>query len=113
MRKVEPLQPAWLVKQAWITGMRASQAPPDGLERATSMPPTGWRSSNPLADWANAKSGPTSKNRVPLQRLHDKFCPIGWLCTNAPITPGEGCPRRSLVVGKSQNQECGLHVKRA
>ena len=117
IRKVEPLNRALALKNAWLTGLRREQAPSrkdlaesefDADQKLTKF--------NPLIDWSEDEVWAYIRtNDVPFNGLHDKGYPsIGCEpCTRA-VKPGED-PRSGRwwweQDGTGGQQECGLHVK--
>jgi len=113
IRKVEPLKRALSGKRAWITGMRREQAATrGGLEVSAFDADNGLHKFNPLLEWTNDEVWKYIKaNRVPYNKLHDRFYPsIGCApCTRA-ITPGEDIRAGRWWWEDPQNKECGLHI---
>ena len=113
-RKVEPLQRALAGKRAWITGMRAEQAPTRGnLAFQEYDEGNGLEKFNPLSDWSEKEVWTYIKqNGVPYNALHDKFYPsIGCApCTRA-ISLGEDIRSGRWWWEDPSSKECGLHVK--
>jgi len=115
IRKVEPLKRALAGNQAWITGMRRSQA----VTRAD-MPVEeydadhGLTKFNPLADWTEKEVWEYIRTQgVPYNALHDKHYPsIGCApCTRA-ISVGEDVRAGRWWWEDESGKECGLHVKK-
>lgn len=116
VRKVEPLQRALTDRKAWITGLRAQQAPTrEGLSiRSVDTANGGLTKFNPLVDWSEREVWAYLKlNEVPYNALHDRFYPsIGCAPCTRPITPGEDIRAGRWWWENPESRECGLHVKR-
>jgi phosphoadenosine phosphosulfate reductase len=115
VRKVEPLWRALQNTDAWITGLRRSQAATrthiDKIEADEAHP--GLYKINPLADWSEEDVwGYIKKNAVPYNRLHDAgYRSIGCApCTRA-VKPGEDVRAGRWWWESPEHKECGLHVK--
>lgn len=116
IRKVEPLRRALSTVDAWITGLRRSQAiTRAGLEVVeTDESHGGILKINPLADWSEEDVWAyIRENKVPYHKLHDQGFPsIGCApCTRA-IKPGEDVRAGRWWWENPEHKECGLHVKR-
>ncbi len=116
IRKVEPLTRALAGKQAWITGMRRSQA-----VTRQDMPVQEWDTDhglhkfNPLAEWTDKEVWQYIRDHdVPYNALHDRHYPsIGCApCTRA-IAAGEDIRAGRWWWENADTKECGLHVKAA
>ena len=115
IRKVEPLNRALAVLDAWITGLRREQA-----VTRTALPKVeldtahrGIAKLNPIADWTTQQVWDyIRKNQVPFNKLHDQNFPsIGCSpCTRA-IKPGEDIRAGRWWWEMPEQKECGLHVK--
>lgn len=114
IRKTEPLQRALKPNDAWITGLRRSQA----ITR-TDMEVLEWDDVNellkinPLIEWSNDDVWDfIKKYNVPYNKLHDKGFPsIGCQpCTRA-IEPGEDIRAGRWWWEEPDTKECGLHKK--
>ncbi len=114
IRKTEPLQRALRPNDAWITGLRRSQA-----VTRTNMGVVEWDDVNellkinPLIDWSNEDVWDfIKKYNVPYNKLHDKGFPsIGCQpCTRA-IEPGEDIRAGRWWWEDPDTKECGLHKK--
>jgi len=114
IRKTEPLQRALKPNDAWITGLRRSQA-----VTRTNMGVVEWDDVNellkinPLIDWSNEDVWDfIKKYNVPYNKLHDKGFPsIGCQpCTRA-IEPGEDIRAGRWWWEDPDTKECGLHKK--
>ncbi len=114
IRKVAPLKRALNGKQAWLTGMRRSQA----VSRSE-LPISEWDESfglqkfSPLTDWSNGDVWTYIKAfEVPYNKLHDQgVASIGCApCTRA-ITVGEDIRAGRWWWENPESKECGLHVK--
>lgn len=115
MRKVEPLQRALKDKDAWVTGMRATQAttrislPVREFDEGNQL-----EKFNPLSDWTEQEVWAYIRmHDVPYNKLHDQFYPsIGCApCTRA-IAMGEDVRAGRWWWEDPTNKECGLHVKK-
>ena len=110
MRKVEPLDRALSVCDAWITGLRRDQS-----ELRAGTPKVGWDLRHglwkyaPLAGWTDKDVwGYIAEHDLPYNPLHDEgYESIG--CTPCTVA-GEGREGRWAGTGKL---ECGLHVPAA
>ena len=115
VRKVEPLWRALRDTDAWITGLRRSQAATrthtDKIEVDEAHP--GLYKINPLADWSEEDVwGYIKKNAVPYNRLHDAgYRSIGCApCTRA-VKPGEDVRAGRWWWESPDHKECGIHLK--
>lgn len=115
IRKVEPLRRALAGKKAWITGLRAAQAP-----TRTALPVrefdagNGLDKLNPLSSWSETEVWAYIRlHGVPYNALHDQFYPsIGCApCTRA-IARGEDIRAGRWWWEDPESKECGLHVKK-
>lgn len=115
MRKVEPLGRALKGKKAWVTGMRAAQAP-----TRTSLPVREFDTGNklekfnPLSTWGEAEVWAYIRlHGVPYNALHDQFYPsIGCApCTRA-VAVGEDIRAGRWWWEDPTSKECGIHVKK-
>ena len=113
IRKVEPLKRALAGRDAWLTGLRRSQA----LTR-TDLPlrefdaAHGLVKFNPLADWSEEDVWAYVRDRaVPYNALHDRGYPsIGCdPCTRA-VRPGEDIRAGRWWWESKDSKECGIHV---
>jgi phosphoadenosine phosphosulfate reductase len=114
LRKIEPLQRAFSTMDAWICGLRASQA-----VTRKSIHIIEWDDNNslvkinPLASWSEEQVWDYIKtNKVPYNVLHDKGFPsIGCQpCTRA-IQPGEDVRAGRWWWENPETKECGLHKR--
>jgi phosphoadenosine phosphosulfate reductase len=114
LRKIEPLQRAFKTMDAWICGLRASQA----ITRQN-INLIEWDENNklikinPLAHWSEEKVWQYIKaNKVPYNTLHDKGFPsIGCQpCTRA-IQTGEDLRAGRWWWENPDTKECGLHKR--
>lgn len=115
VRKVEPLNRALSVLDAWITGLRREQAVTrSGLPKVEVD--TAHRNMvkiNPIAEWTTDRVWDyIKKNNVPYNKLHDMNYPsIGCApCTRA-VKPGEDIRAGRWWWELPEQKECGLHVK--
>lgn len=113
IRKVEPLNRALSSADAWITGIRRSQA----VTRANT-PILEWDAGhdiakyNPLAKWSEDDVWTFIKDEhIPYNALHDNGFPsIGCApCTRA-VEPGEDIRSGRWWWESPESKECGLHV---
>lgn len=113
IRKVEPLRRALSGKQAWITGLRRSQAVTrQDLPLREFDPAHNLHKFSPLADWSEDDVWAYIRaGEVPYNALHDKSYPsIGCApCTRA-IRPGEDVRAGRWWWEDAAGKECGLHV---
>lgn len=116
VRKVKPLNRALSGLEAWITGLRRTQA----ITRADCQKIEVDKSHNnivkinPLADWEEKDVWEYIKsNNVPYNGLHDKGYPsIGCApCTRA-VKPGEDIRAGRWWWESPEHKECGLHPAR-
>ncbi len=115
IRKVEPLNRALSVLDAWITGLRREQA-----VTRTKLPKVEIDAAhrnmvklNPIADWTTDQVWKHIRdNKVPYNKLHDlNFPSIGCSpCTRA-VKPGEDIRAGRWWWETPEQKECGLHVK--
>ncbi|MDT8370878.1 MAG: phosphoadenylyl-sulfate reductase [Gammaproteobacteria bacterium] len=114
MRKVKPLKRALAGKDAWLTGMRRSQAVTRSeLPVSERDQDHGLQKFSPLTDWSNADVWAYIRAfDVPYNTLHDQgFASIGCEpCTRA-ITTGEDIRAGRWWWENPESKECGLHVK--
>ena len=112
IRKLEPLARALKGKDAWITGLRASQSVTrqnmdwEDFDTLNHLPKF-----NPLIEWSEKEIWAyIDLNQVPYNALHDRFYPsIGCApCTRA-ITPGEVVRAGRWWWENPETKECGLH----
>ncbi len=113
IRKVEPLRRALGGLDAWITGLRRSQAVTRTalakIERDEAH--EGLYKLNPLADWSEPDVWTyIKKNDVPYNRLHDRgYRSIGCApCTRA-IGPDDDVRAGRWWWESPDHKECGLH----
>lgn len=114
LRKIEPLQRAFSTLDAWICGLRASQA-----VTRQNIAVVEWDENNqlvkinPLAKWTEEQVWEyIHTNKVPYNVLHDKGFPsIGCQpCTRA-IEPGEDVRAGRWWWENPETKECGLHKR--
>lgn len=114
MRKVKPLKRALAGKDAWLTGMRRSQAVTRSeLPVSERDQDHGLQKISPLTDWSNGDVWAYIRAfDVPYNTLHDQgFASIGCEpCTRA-ITAGEDIRAGRWWWENPESKECGLHVK--
>ncbi|MBE0440368.1 MAG: phosphoadenylyl-sulfate reductase [Gammaproteobacteria bacterium] len=114
MRKVKPLKRALAGKDAWLTGMRRSQAVTrSDLPVSERDQDHGLQKFSPLTDWSNGDVWAYIRAfDVPYNTLHDQgFASIGCApCTRA-ITAGEDIRAGRWWWENPESKECGLHVK--
>ena len=113
-RKIEPLQRAFATLDAWICGLRASQA-----VTRQNIDVIEWDENNqlvkinPLAQWTEEQVWDyIHSHKVPYNILHDKGFPsIGCQpCTRA-IEPGEDVRAGRWWWENPDTKECGLHKR--
>lgn len=111
-RKLEPLRRALAGKQAWITGLRASQS-----ATRTALKTVAYDHGNqlvkisPLADWSEEDVWVYIRaHKLPYNKLHDRGYPsIGCApCTRA-VAPGEDVRAGRWWWESPETKECGLH----
>lgn len=114
IRKIEPLQRAFTTMDAWICGLRASQAiTRQNIDIIEWDENNGLIKINPLAHWSEDDVWHYIKtNKVPYNTLHDKGFPsIGCQpCTRA-IQPGEDLRAGRWWWENPDTKECGLHKR--
>jgi phosphoadenosine phosphosulfate reductase len=115
IRKTVPLRRALNGMDAWISGLRRSQA-----VTRKNLQPVEWDNTfgllkiNPLINWTEEQVWDfINKNNIPYNRLHDKgFRSIGCLpCTRA-IDPDDDVRAGRWWWETPEQKECGLHVKK-
>lgn len=115
IRKIVPLRRALQGMDAWISGLRRSQA-----VTRKNLQPVEWDSTfgllkiNPLIDWTEEQVWDfINKNNIPYNRLHDQgFRSIGCQpCTRA-IAPGDDVRAGRWWWETPEQKECGLHPKK-
>jgi phosphoadenosine phosphosulfate reductase len=115
IRKIVPLRRALHGMDAWISGLRRSQA-----VTRQNLQPVEWDSTfgllkiNPLIDWTEEQVWDfINKNNIPYNRLHDRgFRSIGCQpCTRA-IAPGDDVRAGRWWWETPEQKECGLHLKK-
>ncbi|MCK9271856.1 MAG: phosphoadenylyl-sulfate reductase [Bacteroidales bacterium] len=115
IRKIVPLRRALQGMDAWISGLRRSQA-----VTRKNLQPVEWDSTfgllkiNPLIDWTEEQVWDfINKNNIPYNRLHDQgFRSIGCQpCTRA-IAPGDDVRAGRWWWETPEQKECGLHLKK-
>jgi phosphoadenosine phosphosulfate reductase len=113
IRKVEPLKRALAYKQAWVTGMRRSQAATrDALPLQQHDAVHGIPKFNPLADWSEDEVWTYVRMLdVPYNRLHDQgYRSIGCAPCTRPTVTGEDVRAGRWWWEQGDAQECGLHI---
>jgi len=111
LRKVEPLQRALVGMDAWITGIRRTQAP-----SRQAADPLEWDASRnvtkvqPLVSWTDEDvMGYLLAHDVPYNALHDRGYPsIGCMPCTQPVAD-DADPRSGRWAGIGKT-ECGLHT---
>ena len=110
LRKVEPLARALDGKDAWITGLRRSEAPTRAKSPVVHLDVgRGVVKVNPMAAWTDLDvEGDIADHNLPVHPLKLQGYPsIGcWPCTR-PVRDGED-PRAGRWAGTGKT-ECGLH----
>jgi phosphoadenosine phosphosulfate reductase len=111
LRKVEPLARALVGRDAWMTGLRRSEAPTRATAPIVSLDVArGLVKINPLATWTDAEvESYIRAHDLPVHPLSDRgFASIGcWPCTRAV---GDGEDRRAGRWAGLGKTECGLHI---
>ena len=115
VRKVEPLNRILGELDAWITGLRRTQAVTRTRLQKVEIDDAhrGMVKVNPLADWSLEQVWDyIKKHNVPYNKLHDQHYPsIGCEpCTRA-VKPGEDERAGRWWWELPEQKECGLHVK--
>lgn len=113
VRKVEPLGRALRGLDAWITGLRRTQAPSRNAISKVELDDVngGIVKVMPLADWTwDDVWDYIRKNDVPYNPLHDRgYASIGCApCTRA-VEPGEDIRAGRWWWERNGHKECGLH----
>ena len=114
IRKVEPLNRALKDLDAWISGLRRSQAETRAKAAKIEVDAGHGRviKVNPLADWSHDQVWDYIKaNQLPYNELYDRgYTSIGCApCTRA-IEPGEDLRAGRWWWEKGMPKECGIHV---
>ena len=110
LRKVEPLARALLGRDAWITGLRRSEAatragaPIIGVDHGRGIVKV-----NPLAPWSDADIDAYVRDHgLPEHPLRSRgYASIGCAPCTEPVAPGAD-PRSGRWAGQGKS-ECGLH----
>lgn len=107
--KVTALEEALAGKQAWMTGLRRSEAVTRAGAPIVSLDKRGLVKVNPLATWSDLDvSGYIADNDVPYNPLLDAgYSSIGCAPTTMPVAAGADV--RSGRWAGSEKTECGLH----
>jgi phosphoadenosine phosphosulfate reductase len=112
IRKVEPLKRVFSTLEAWICGLRASQAVTrQNIHMVELDESNGLLKVNPLVHWSESEVWDYIKEHgVPFNPLHQKGYPsIGCLpCTRA-IEPWEDVRAGRWWWENPESKECGLH----
>lgn len=115
IRKIVPLRRVLQGMDAWISGLRRSQA-----VTRKNLQPVEWDSTfgllkiNPLIDWSEEQVWDfINQNNIPYNKLHDQgFRSIGCQpCTRA-IAPGDDVRAGRWWWETPEQKECGLHIKK-
>jgi thioredoxin-dependent adenylylsulfate APS reductase len=114
MRKVKPMEQALSGLDAWISGLRRSQASTRTGVGKIELDAThdGKVKVNPLADWTEAQVWSYVRGRdLPYNELYDKgYTSIGCApCTRA-IEPGEDVRAGRWWWETGATKECGIHL---
>ena len=112
IRKVEPLQRALKNVDAWITGIRRTQALTRTMTETFEWDEANQRIKiNPLADWSLEQVHEyIKKNSVDVSPLHAKgFVSIGCSSCTRAIKPGEDIRAGRWWWEQPEQKECGLH----
>jgi phosphoadenosine phosphosulfate reductase len=114
VRKVEPLERALAALDAWITGLRPSQAITRGDVRAVEIDTVhgGRIKLNPLVRWSReAVLEYVEKHHVPINALHAQGYPtVGCVPCTRSIQPGEDERAGRWWWEAPETRECGIHV---
>ncbi len=116
VRKIEPLERAFLGLSAWVCGLRREQAVTRTEIKKVEIDQAHGAivKVNPLADWTEKEVWDyIKKNHIPYNKLHDRHYPsIGCApCTRA-IRSGEDVRAGRWWWESPEKRECGLHCKR-
>ncbi|MFQ5762022.1 MAG: phosphoadenylyl-sulfate reductase [Candidatus Bathyarchaeia archaeon] len=113
VRKVEPLNRALTVLDAWITGLRREQAGSRATIEKVEIDAShsGIMKINPLAEWTTDDVWKYIKeNNIPYNKLHDKGYPsIGCAPCTRGVKPGEDPRAGRWWWEQAAVKECGLH----
>lgn len=113
VRKVEPLNRILSTLDAWITGLRRSQAVTRGRVQKVELDHAHGKivKVNPLADWTTPQVFEyLAAHGVPRNRLHDQgYVSIGCAPCTRPVRPGEDERAGRWWWEKPEEKECGLH----
>jgi thioredoxin-dependent adenylylsulfate APS reductase len=112
LRKVEPSREYLTALDAYITGLRRTQATSRGQTRKVEIANGGLVKINPLVDWDGDQVWQyVRSNNVPTNRLHGAGFPtVGCEpCTRA-VAPGEDPRAGRWWWENDDTKECGLHV---
>lgn len=110
-RKVRPLRRALAGRDAWVTGLKRSDAPTRRHAPIAAYEDSwGMVKINPLATWTHEDLvGYAEHHGIPQHPLRaEGYLSIGCAPTTRPVTPGED-PRAGRWAG-SDKVECGLHL---
>ena len=108
--KVGQLDRALADKDAWMSGLRRSEAPTRAGAPIVGRDIRGLIKVNPLATWSDVDiDGYIADHDVPVNPLlHQGYLSIGCMPCTKPVAPGED-PRSGRWVGRDKT-ECGLHL---
>ena len=109
VRKVEPLYRALETRQAWLTGLKRSDAPTRAAAPIVSLDEHGLVKINPVATWTDDDIAHFEVDHgLPVHPLMSQgYLSIGCAPTTRPVAPGED-PRAGRWSGTDKT-ECGLH----
>ena len=110
-RKVRPLHQALAGRDAWVTGLKRSDAPTRRHAPIAAYEDSwGMVKINPLATWTHEDLvGYVEDHGIPQHPLRvEGYLSIGCAPTTRPVAPGED-PRAGRWAG-SDKVECGLHL---
>jgi len=114
VRKVEPLERALADLDAWITGLRPSQAITRADVRAVEVDAVhgGRIKLNPLVRWSREQVlDYVDKHHVPVNSLHAQGYPtVGCVPCTRSIQPGEDERAGRWWWENADTRECGIHV---
>jgi phosphoadenosine phosphosulfate reductase len=116
VRKVNPLGKMLAGKNAWVTGLRASQAVTrSDLKILEYDEKFGLIKINPLFDWSEGDVAEYQKEfGLPENPLYARgFKSIGCAPCTRPVSEGEDIRAGRWWWENPEHKECGLHLKRA
>jgi len=114
VRKVKPLKKALDDAQAWISGLRRSQAESRGSIQTVSFNEThDCYKIAPLVNWSEADVWEYIRNNgIPYDKHHDRgYFTIGCEPCTRPVRPAEGLRSGRWWWEDAEQKECGLHIE--